>query len=62
MAGCGDPWLYTAEVPAEFPDHYKLGGFHPLLLNSRLKDDRYEIWHKLGFGGSGTVWLARDTV
>ena len=54
--------LYIAEVPAELPGRYKLGGFHLLLLNSRLRDDRYEAWHKLGFGAFGTVWLARDAV
>ena len=25
-------------------------------------DGRYKILHKLGFGGSSTIWLARDSV
>jgi serine/threonine-protein kinase SRPK3 len=25
-------------------------------------DGRYKVLHKLGFGGSSTIWLARDSV
>lgn len=39
---------------------YSLGGFHPVTLGDTLKDGRYEIQHKLGWGGFSTVWLARD--
>ena len=39
---------------------YRPGGFHPVCLGDTLKDDRYKIYHKLGFGGFSTVWLAND--
>ena len=39
---------------------YRPGGFHPIALGDTLKDGRYKIHHKLGYGGFSTVWLARD--
>jgi len=39
---------------------YHLGGLHPVNIGDRLKDERYQILHKLGFGHFSTVWLARD--
>lgn len=39
---------------------HRLGGFHPVCLGDTFKDDRCDIRHKLGFGGSSTVWLAKD--
>lgn len=41
---------------------YKLGGYHPVALGDVFKDRRYRIFHKLGFGGLSTVWLARDSL
>lgn len=38
---------------------YNKGGFHPIHIEDVL-DDRYEVVHKLGSGGFGTVWLCRD--
>ncbi|KAI1346496.1 kinase-like domain-containing protein [Xylaria sp. FL0043] len=38
---------------------YNRGGFHPIHLADVL-NDRYEVIHKLGSGGFGTVWLCRD--
>jgi hypothetical protein len=29
-------------------------------LGNKFKDGRYQIYHKLGWGGFSTVWLARD--
>ena len=40
--------------------HYRPGGFHPVALGDTLKDGRYQIQHKLGYGGFSTVWVARD--
>ena len=41
-------------------DKYRKGGYHPVLLNDTFEDGRYRVIHKLGHGGSSTVWLARD--
>ncbi|KAI0409245.1 kinase-like domain-containing protein [Xylaria palmicola] len=38
---------------------YNKGGFHPVHINDIL-NDRFEVIHKLGSGGFGTVWLCRD--
>ena len=46
----------------EHPHHYCLGGLHPVHIDDLLDGDRYKIVHKLGFGDSSTVWLARDRV
>ncbi|MCJ1306138.1 hypothetical protein MMC08_008956 [Hypocenomyce scalaris] len=42
-------------------ERYRVGGYHPLHLGDLLNGDRYRIIHKLGFGGSATIWLARDS-
>ena len=41
-------------------EEYRPGGFHPISIGDLLAKGRYKILHKLGFGGSSTVWLARD--
>lgn len=46
----------------EHPYRYRPGGLHPVHIDDRLDGDRYKIVHKLGFGDSSTVWLARDRV
>ncbi|KAI1977099.1 hypothetical protein LOZ53_002123 [Ophidiomyces ophidiicola] len=48
--------LHTQEWIAR----YKPGGYHPVSLGDCLNDSRYTIYHKLGWGGYSTVWLARD--
>lgn len=48
--------LYTQENMSK----YRPGGFHPIRLGDTLQDGRYQIYHKLGWGGFSTVWLARD--
>lgn len=51
----------TGEIhPHEPLERYTPGGFHPVSLGDALKDGRYVIRHKLGYGGSSTVWLASD--
>ncbi|KAH6880070.1 kinase-like domain-containing protein [Thelonectria olida] len=46
--------------PHENLDEYKTGGFHPAELGDTLQNGRYTIRHKISFGGSSIVWLARD--
>lgn len=39
---------------------YCPGGLHPVHIGDRLDGDRYKVVHKLGYGATSTVWLARD--
>ncbi|THH03801.1 hypothetical protein EW145_g5996 [Phellinidium pouzarii] len=41
-------------------EDYRLGGFHPISIDDCFAQGRYRVLHKLGYGGSSTVWLARD--
>jgi hypothetical protein len=36
------------------------GGFYPIVLGDLIAYGRYRVVHKLGFGGSSTIWLSRD--
>lgn len=40
---------------------YRPGGYHPVVIGDTLKAGRYKIYHKLGYGGFSTVWVARDS-
>ena len=41
-------------------EDYRPGGYHPISIGDTFDQGRYRILHKLGFGGSSTVWLVRD--
>ena len=44
----------------EEPNDYRPGGLHPIHIEDSLDSGRYTVIHKLGYGLSSTVWLARD--
>ncbi|KAK0666773.1 kinase-like domain-containing protein [Cercophora samala] len=47
-------------------EKYRRGGFHPVHLGDKLEKvgakHRYEVIHKLGYGGFSTVWLAHNLI
>jgi serine/threonine protein kinase len=47
-------------VPTEWIESYRPGGFHPIHPGDTLGDSRYTIICKLGYGAFSTVWLADD--
>ncbi|KAK2019407.1 kinase-like protein [Colletotrichum eremochloae] len=51
--------VYIPEVDLEDFEEYRTGGYHPIIIGNTF-DNRYELVHKLGFGGYSTIWLARD--
>ncbi|KAI3338693.1 kinase-like domain-containing protein [Ustulina deusta] len=51
---------YTCDVDAEPLRRYRPGGYHPIHLGDQLRDGRYKILHKVGWGGYSTTWAARD--
>jgi serine/threonine protein kinase len=59
-----DPFALYKSVNLMFKEEnaarYKPGGYHPVKLGDKLGTDRYQILHKLGYGGFSTVWLAKD--
>ena len=44
----------------EYAEDYRPGGFHPVAINNIFAEGRYRVVHKLGCGGSSTIWLARE--
>ncbi|KAJ5100394.1 hypothetical protein N7456_006446 [Penicillium angulare] len=55
---------YVMDFYDEFEDleGYQPGGFHPVHIGDTFgPSQRYRVINKLGFGGSSTVWLCRDT-
>ena len=53
--------VYIPEVDLEYFEDYTIGGYHPISIGDTFQDGRYQVVHKLGFGGYSTIWLARDT-
>ncbi|KAF4440362.1 hypothetical protein F53441_12310 [Fusarium austroafricanum] len=44
-------------------EEYQEGGYHPVHLGDLLgPSGRYQVIHKLGHGGFGTVWLCRNSL
>jgi non-specific serine/threonine protein kinase len=48
-------------LPAEWIESYRPGGFHPIHPGDTLRNGRYTIFCKLGYGTFSTVWLAEDS-
>lgn len=44
----------------EYVEEYQPGGLHPINIGDTFSKGRYKIIHKLGHGGSSTIWMARD--
>jgi len=44
----------------ECTEDYQPGGFHPVAIADLFAEGRYRVVHKLGSGGSSTIWLARE--
>lgn len=51
---------YNRSIDIEPLIGYQTGGYHPIELGQFLKDERYHILHKLGWGPHHTTWAARD--
>jgi serine/threonine protein kinase len=64
MASYGRPEAarYNFMEDVEDISRYCVGGFHPVSIGDTMKEGRYRIVHKLGFGGYSTIWLALDTM
>lgn len=39
---------------------YRVGGYHPVKLGDVIRENRYQIKRKLGWGHFSTVWMALD--
>ena len=55
------PFWHPEESDYEDHERYCQGGYCPITLYQKLKNERYRIEYKLGHGHFATVWLARDT-
>jgi len=63
MANNTNPWperVYVSDIEVENLEEYRIGGYHPTVIGDTFHEGRYEVVHKLGFGGYSTIWLARD--
>lgn len=55
---CQNNLLYKQEALSR----YRPGGYHPVTLGDTFDNCRYKVYHKLGYGGFSTAWLASDRV
>ncbi|POR35999.1 Protein kinase dsk1 [Tolypocladium paradoxum] len=53
-----DPAENTADE--EDSEDYCKGGYHPVQIGEKFKDNKYTVVRKLGWGHFSTVWLSRD--
>lgn len=53
---------YNFMEDVENVSKYRAGGFHPVSIGDAMKEGRYRVVHKLGYGGYSTTWLALDTL
>ena len=53
-------YKFSGLLSIEQIQFYQPQGFHPVSIGDIYAKGRYKILHKLGYGGSSTVWLARD--
>ncbi|RWA03572.1 hypothetical protein EKO27_g11534 [Xylaria grammica] len=60
--GKSQPITYNFIEDVQDVSKYRPGGFHPTYIGDTLKDRRYCIVHKLGYGSYATIWLALDTL
>ncbi|KAH7876539.1 uncharacterized protein C8R40DRAFT_1042251 [Lentinula edodes] len=54
------PFIPSQLDEVENVDNYRPGGFHPVKIGDNFSAGHYRIIHKLGFGGSSTIWLTRN--
>ena len=52
--------VHLPNMEVENLEEYRVGGYHPTIIGDTFHGGRYEVAHKLGFGGYSTIWLARD--
>lgn len=50
---------YVCDLDEEPIANYRPGGYHPVQVGDSLNNGRYQILHKVGWGGFSTVWAAR---
>lgn len=44
-------------------EQYRPGGHHPVILGEFLgEEERFQVWHKMGQGTYGLIWMCRDLV
>ena len=46
--------------PTEWVEAYRAGGLHPIHLGDTLRQERYRVIRKLGYGSYSKGWLAHD--